>query len=116
MFPIWYTTNNVILPQLMCTRKDDLLSGTIETNPSENSNWRKHKNACQYYRERWFPCNDVAAGEPMYQVFCMQGTPPITFEEQERCLRSKTCCWRLTKKQQSSAEEAVVEETPSPAY
>ena len=116
MFPIWYTTYNIILPQVVCTRKDELLSGTIETNPSENSNWRKHKNACPYYRERWFPCNDVAAGEPMYQVFCMQGTPPITFEEQERCLHSKTCCWRLTKKQQASAEQAVAEETPSPAY
>ena len=101
----------------MCTRKDELLSGTIETNPSENSNWRKHKNACQYYRERWFPCNDVAAGEPMYQVFCMQGTPPITLEEQELCLHSKISRRRLTKKkQQASAEEVVAEETPSPAF
>ena len=93
-----------------------MLSGTIETNPSENSNWRKHKNACPFYRERWFPGNDVAAGEPMYQVFCMQGTPPITLEEQERCLHSKTCCWRLTKKQQASAEQPAAEETPSPTY
>jgi len=52
----------------------------------------------------------------MYQVFCMQGTPPITFEEQERCLRSKSCCWRLSKKQQASAKEAVAEETPSPTF
>src|SRR5579872_7303308 len=89
-----------------------LLAGTLETNPSENSNWRKHKNACPFYRERWFPCNDVAAGEPMYQVFCMKGTPPITAEEQERCFRSKTCCWRLAEKaktnaaSQSAAQEA----------
>jgi hypothetical protein len=76
-------------------RKGALLAATIETNPSENSNWRKHRNACPFYRERWFPCNDVMAGEPMYQVFCMKGTPPITLEEQERCLHSKTCCWRL---------------------
>ena len=113
---IWYTTYNIILPQTHHSRKDELLSGTIETNPSENSNWRKHKNACPFYRERWFPGNDVAAGEPMYQVFCMKGTPPITLEEQERCLRSKTCCWRLAKTQQSAAEPAATEETPSPAH
>jgi hypothetical protein len=113
---IWYTTYNIILPRIHHSRKDELLSGTIETNPSENSNWRRHKNACPFYRERWFPGNDVAAGEPMYQVFCMKGTPPITLEEQERCLRSKTCCWRLAKKQQSAAQQAATEETPSPAH
>jgi hypothetical protein len=87
------------------------LASTIETNPAENSNWRKHKNACPFYRERWFPANDVMAGEPMYQVFCMKGTPPETLEEQDRCFRSKSCCWRLaeqnksTTKQQSPTEE-----------
>jgi hypothetical protein len=70
------------------------VAGTIEVNPSENSNWRKHKNACPMYRERWFPCNDISAGEPMYQVFCMQGTPPVTWEEQDRCMHSKNGCWR----------------------
>src|SRR5216683_3039592 len=60
---IWYTTYNIILPQIHHSRKDELLSGTIETNPSENSNWRRHKNACPFYRERWFPGNDVAAGD-----------------------------------------------------
>ncbi len=93
-----------------------MLSDTIETNPSENSNWRKHKNACPFYRERWFPCNDVSAGEPMYQVFCMKGTPPITHEEQDRCLRSKSSCWRLAKKHQTTAEQAAPEETASPAH
>jgi len=93
------------------------LASTIEINPAENSNWRKHKNACPFYRERWFPGNDVAAGEPMYQVFCMKGTPPITLEEQERCLHSKTCCWRLAKKQQTTPEQTVAEEeTASPAH
>lgn len=87
------------------------MASTIETNPAENSNWRKHKNACPFYRERWFPANDVMAGEPMYQVFCMKGTPPETLEEQDRCFRSKACCWRLaeqnksTTKQQSPTEE-----------
>jgi len=31
----------------------------------------------------------------MYQVFCGKNTPPGTVEEQERCLSSKTRCWRL---------------------
>src|SRR5207253_10637164 len=96
----------------MPIRKDEFLAGTIETNPSENSNWRKHRNACPFYRERWFPGNDVAAGEPMYQVFCMKNTPPITLEEQERCLHSKTSCWRLANKQQGKAksEQSSTEE------
>jgi hypothetical protein len=112
---MWYTNYITILPHVGRSRKDELLAGTIETNPSENSNWRKHKNACPFYRERWFPCNDVSAGEPMYQVFCMKGTPPVTLEEQERCLRSKTCCWRL-KKQQATARHSATEEAPSPTY
>jgi hypothetical protein len=31
----------------------------------------------------------------MYQVFCMQNTPPVTSEEQEKCLHSRHQCWRL---------------------
>jgi ribosomal protein L39E len=86
------------------------LTGTIETHPEENSNWRRHKNACPNYRERWFPCNDVS-GEPMYQVFCLNGTPPETLEEQEKCFRSKVGCWRLAKRnkqnQQTPEEEPM---------
>lgn len=32
----------------------------------------------------------------MYQVFCLKDTPPTTAEEQEKCFRSKTACWRLS--------------------
>ena len=89
------------------------MASTIETNPAENSNWRKHRNACPFYRERWFPANDVMAGEPMYQVFCMKGTPPETLEEQDRCFRSKSCCWRLTEKNNATTEQQPpVEEVP----
>ena len=90
------------------------MGGTIETNPAESPNWRKHKNACPFYRERWFPGNEVAAGEPMYQVFCMQGTPPVTAEEQDRCLHSKTCCWRLSAKKSAPGQKST-EEAPSRA-
>ena len=88
------------------------MASTIETNPAENSNWRKHKNACPFYRERWFPANDVMKGEPMYQVFCMKNTPPVTLEEQDRCFRSKTCCWRLAEKKRAAAEQRSSTETP----
>jgi hypothetical protein len=40
----------------------------------------------------------------MYQVFCLKGTPPETAEEQEKCFRSKTCCWRLAQKRKKSAD------------
>jgi len=100
-------------------RKEEWLADTLETNPAESVNWRKHKNACPFYRERWFPHNDVAAGEPMYQVFCMKNTPPVTLEEQEKCLHSKTCCWRLANRQRSSTHQVssteAEEETPSRA-
>ncbi len=83
------------------------MAGTIDTHPSENSNWRKHKNACPFYRERWFPCNDASLGEPMYQVFCMQGTPPVTWEEQDKCMHSKNNCWRLAEAQEATPKETV---------
>ena len=93
-YMVYFVQHDVFKRYLIRNRKDTCLAGTIETHPSENSNWRKHKNACPFYRERWFPCNDVS-GEPMYQIFCLKGTPPITAEEQEKCFHSKTCCWRL---------------------
>jgi len=68
---------------------------TLVENPSEHSDWRRHKNGCPNYRERWLPHSNLAAGEPLYQVFCLLNTPPTTLEEQEKCLGSRTHCWRL---------------------
>ena len=48
----------------------------------------------------------------MYQVFCLKGTPPITAEEQERCFRSKTCCWRLAEKQKAATKQTAAQEAP----
>lgn len=89
---------------------------TLESHPSENSNWRKHRNACPFYRERWFPGSDLMAGEPMYQVFCLKNTPPITLEEQERCFRSKKCCWRLAREQQTTTHQPSHEEPAAGPY
>lgn len=73
-----------------------ILSGvtTIQDNP----NWRRHKGACIHYRERW-----TVADEPgdegcrlLYQIFCLKDTPPLSAEEQERCMGAAHGCWRLT--------------------
>jgi hypothetical protein len=51
----------------------------------------------------------------MYQVFCLKGTPPVTAEEQDRCFRSKTCCWRLAnknKQNKTAKETEATTETP----
>ena len=91
------------------------MAGTIDIHPSENSNWRKHKNACPFYRERWFPCNDASRGEPMYQVFCMQDTPPVTWEEQDRCMHSKNGCWRHAQAKEATRKEAAAGKASGPS-
>ncbi len=63
--------------------------------PITSVNWRRHRSGCPHYRIRWLPENDFFRGEPMYQVFCGKDTPPTSFEEQEKCLASKTICWRI---------------------
>lgn len=68
---------------------------TPTENPITNINWRRHQRGCPHYRERWFPQSDLEHGEPMYQVFCGMNTPPGSIEEQEKCLSSRTRCWRL---------------------
>jgi hypothetical protein len=49
-----------------------------------------------FYRERW-----IAEEEPgdegcvlLYQIICLQGTPPLTPDEQEKCMRPRATCWR----------------------
>lgn len=80
---------------------------TLLDNPITNINWRRHRRGCPHYRERWFMDSDLQAGEPMYQVFCGLNTPPESVSEQERCLTSKTRCWRLTAAQQSRGATAT---------
>lgn len=75
----------------------------IHENPSESINWRQHRSGCPNYRERWLPLSDTAAGEPMYQVFCLLNTPPQTGAEQEKCLGSRSRCWRHAARATSAA-------------
>ena len=88
------------------------MAAVLKEDPGKSPNWRQHKNACPHYRERWFPENNPAAGEPIYQVFCMQNTPPVTNDEQDKCLHSRFVCWRLAGKR---AENASADDQPQTA-
>ena len=68
---------------------------SLSENPRDSVNWRRHRTGCPNYRVRWFVGTNPDAGEPMYQVYCLRNTPPESFEEQEKCLSSRTECWRV---------------------
>ncbi|HEY7984859.1 MAG TPA: hypothetical protein VID73_11865 [Ktedonobacterales bacterium] len=79
------------------------MDAELRENPREHCDWRHHKTGCPNYRERWFPGREPGEALPMYQVFCFLDTPPVTFEEQERCLASRNGCWRLAAAQAAGA-------------
>ncbi len=80
------------------------MAETLRDDPRTNINWRAHHAGCPHYRERWLPHSDLQAGEPLYQVFCLHDTPPVTADEQDKCLHSHNICWRL--KNRRTAKEA----------
>jgi hypothetical protein len=79
------------------------VTADLRDDPREHNEWRHHKTGCPNYRVRWFPHSDTAAGEPLYQVFCLLNTPPRTLEEQDKCLASRTRCWRLAEAERRQA-------------
>lgn len=62
----------------------------------DNPNWRRHKNACVFYRERWSAEEELGDDGCvlLYQIICLQGTPPLDAGEQDKCMRPRTTCWR----------------------
>lgn len=63
----------------------------------DNVNYRRHRGACPFYRENW-SCEseaDPSGNQLLYQIICLMDTPPVTADEQYKCLHSPTCCWRL---------------------
>ena len=63
----------------------------------DNVNYRRHRGACRFYRENW-SCEsepNSPGGQLLYQIICLMDTPPVTAEEQHRCLHSPHHCWRL---------------------
>ena len=67
----------------------------LREDPHTGINWHHHPRGCPNYRERWLTDTDTRKGEPLYQVFCFLNTPPVTADEQAKCLVSHTACWRL---------------------
>jgi hypothetical protein len=63
----------------------------------DNPNWHRHKTWCRYYRERWSIGHepDGEGGRLLYQVICLQNTPPETLDEQAECMKARSTCWRL---------------------
>jgi len=77
-------------------------------NPRDGINWRRSASWCSDYRVRWFPESDLEAGEPMYQVFCLRDTPPTTYEEQEKCLSSRSECWRIVEARRAGQSDIPI--------
>jgi hypothetical protein len=54
-----------------------------------------------------------ADGRPLlYQIICLQDTPPVSSDEQQLCLQARKKCWRLGRKRarartEDSADEAA---------
>ena len=63
----------------------------------DNPNWRRYRHACIYYRERWAVDGEVGVDGRalLYQIICLQNTPPLLPEEQALCMRARKKCWRL---------------------
>jgi len=63
----------------------------------DNPNWRRFRYACAYYRERWAAEDEAGVdGRPLlYQIICLQNTPPENADEQNLCLSPRKVCWRL---------------------
>lgn len=55
---------------------------------NDSVNLRRHRNACPYYREDW------SVADALYRSICLRGAPPLTEEEEKRCLSSRRACWR----------------------
>lgn len=56
----------------------------------DSINLRRFPSGCSNYRENW----TVDDNSVLYQIYCLVGDPPLTREEQEKCLASKKGCWR----------------------
>jgi hypothetical protein len=70
--------------------------------------------ACPFYRERWLGEGEEHEGRTvLYHVICLQNTPPVTIDEQQFCLESKTSCWRLRAGRKRPRAESDPEPEPA---
>jgi hypothetical protein len=72
----------------------------------DQARFRRHKGACPLYRENWVNSGDIEdAGERevvLYEIYCLKDTPPVTMDEQDRCMHSPHICWRLKAQEAAS--------------
>ena len=69
----------------------------------ESINMRRFPTGCDQYRENWTVDDDSV----LYQIYCLAGTPPLTHDEQEKCLASKRGCWRDRKSRKNQGQDRV---------
>lgn len=55
----------------------------------DSNRFRRHPEGCRYYREDW------TTTEVLYRSLCLLEMPPITAEEQVRCMTARAGCWRF---------------------
>jgi hypothetical protein len=85
--PVIHSSHRVLKSRMSCAGE------TVQI--PDNPNWRRHKSACPYYRERWFLEDERGEdGLLLYQSICLQNTPPLTGDEQEKCMQPRRTCWR----------------------
>lgn len=75
----------------------------------DNPNWHRSKGWCPFYRERWAIGQepDGQGGRLLYQIICLQNTPPETEAEQGECMKTRTTCWRNQPQRKSSRKKAT---------
>jgi hypothetical protein len=50
-----------------------------------------------YYREHWIVEDGRRTPEGelvLYEIYCLQNTPPVDQEEQAQCFQKRNTCWR----------------------
>ena len=67
----------------------------------DSNNLRRHAGACRYYREDW------NVSDALYRCYCLLDMPPVTAEDQARCMSAVAGCWRFTAKGKRGVEVAA---------
>ncbi len=70
---------------------------TVATRIKDLNSFRRHRNACPQYRERWLVDDGKRTADDevvLYEVYCLLGMPPQTFDDQQKCMQRRVTCWR----------------------
>jgi hypothetical protein len=64
----------------------------------DQARFRRFKDGCPFYRENWVNSGEAHpdADIVLYEIYCLRDRPPVTQEEQDKCMRGRHGCWRLT--------------------